>query len=136
MTLFALNRDLAKRLFAARTEESQRAFVSDLAKDEAAPQLTLAEADAAALHLALCGSDAADGGEYPLNHVVFGGRPLLQTADLTIVLKRPDNVAHVAQALATLEANPAAVLPSYKQLVDFYRAAAESACAVILVRTD
>lgn len=53
-----------------------------------------------ALHRSLTdGQIAWDNGEYPLNHVVFGGRILCANGDYIIVLKTNQQVVEIAQAV-------------------------------------
>jgi hypothetical protein len=81
----------------------------------------------------LCGDDAPDAGEYPLNHAVLGGRVLANEPDLNVILKRPDVVGHVAKALAEFKTEDAALLPWVAALREFYQRASAENLAVIMV---
>lgn len=126
--LIALGRDEAKQLFGCRTPESLKAFIAQLPAGIAC--WDMAE-EAPALHNSLTGGEEPTAGEYPLNHAVLGGRPLASEPDFTIVVKRPDVVAHVADALA----QKADTSLQQQELATFYAAAAQSGSAVILLVT-
>lgn len=101
---FALTRDEAKRLFAAKTDDALREFLEDLEEssdvwDEGRAQ----ESDKAwdAIHRSLSdGTLEPASGEPPLNQCVLGGRELHRGDGCLVTLVRPDMVPHVAQALA------------------------------------
>ena len=70
------------------------------------PQTYLAETDKSwdAMHRLLGdGRLTYDGGDYPLNHVVLGGQKLHEHDDYLISLKTPEQVRHVASALANID---------------------------------
>ncbi len=69
----------------------------------AGPRDLLAESDKSwdAMHRALAdGTLAPEGGAYPLNHVVLGGRSLYAGADYIMSLKTPEQVEDIAAALS------------------------------------
>jgi len=56
-----------------------------------------------ALHRSLTdGQISWDNGEYPLNHVIFGGQILCANGDYIIVLKAKQQVAEIAQAVGKM----------------------------------
>lgn len=132
-TLYALPREEAKQLFACRTPDSLRAFVATLAENASVAKVELSDSGVA-LHQALTGGDEASAGEYPLNHVVLGGRPLIGEADCTVILKRPDMAGHIVTALANVKLPSPELEPLLKSVAAFYQAAAAGGCAVVLVR--
>ena len=82
-------------------------------------QDNLAESDKAwnAIHRCLTdGSLLYDGGAYPLNHVICGGRALHKGDDYTIALVTPSQVQTVAAAIAPL--SEAAMRERYFSLID------------------
>ena len=77
-----------------------------------------------AMHRALSdGKLTRDGGEYPLNQVVLGGKQLYADDDFIMVLKSPEVVRDVAQALpavtqADFRRRYFAIHKSYEGLLD------------------
>jgi hypothetical protein len=155
-TFYRLGRDAAKQLFACRTPESLREFVTGLETTET-PRVE-SDAAALALHRVLTdGSLEPLAGEYPLNHAVLGGRVLGHDTGFAVVLKRPDMSPHIAEGLARV--TPETVEAMFSQLhaaqpdlmagiessdisrlladlTSFYQAAAAAGEAVVLVRRE
>lgn len=145
-TFYRIARDQAKQLFAARTVEALKAFFAEL--DQATPRLE-GDEPALILHRVLTdGSLEPSAGDYPLNHAVLGGRVLGQEAGFGVVLKRPDMCPHIAEALSHVQPesiesllsqlreshSSSSIAALLAQLADFYRSAAASAEAVVLVQ--
>jgi hypothetical protein len=88
-------------LLAATGDGALMEILEDI--EEAWDEERLAESDKAwdAIHRCLTdGSLLYESGEYPLNHVVCGGRQLHDGDDYTVSLVAPDQVRDVAAALA------------------------------------
>ncbi|HTN74715.1 MAG TPA: hypothetical protein VL096_05690 [Pirellulaceae bacterium] len=131
---YALDRDAARPLFAARTPEAVETVVTAIVAS-AASRIDLG-AQAIALHRWLTGGDDPAAGDYPLNHAVLGGKPLPAAEPLIVILKRPDMAGHVATELAAFAGEDATLAPLLAQLRAFYQAAATAGQAVILVRNS
>jgi hypothetical protein len=153
----ALGREHAKRLFGIKDDESLRQFVEEL---KASPEMKKSGRllDNGPLwdpiHRCLTeGTLDPEGGDFPLNHAVLGGKQLHNSGDYVASLVRPDMTRFIADALAELEEDEmrqkflALDRESYKQPIDekhfmemwlalqnlkiFYEAAAEGLEAVI-----
>jgi hypothetical protein len=98
-----LTREDTKRLFGADGDDEVRAVVTDVLrrKKEQGANLYLNCGDAwDPIHRCLTeGTLAPDGGEFPANHCILGGRQLHEGVDFEAVLVRPDIVRHVAEAI-------------------------------------
>lgn len=153
----ALGREHAKRVFAIRDDDSLRQFLDEL---KSSPEMhksgRLLETGALwdPIHRCLTeGELDPAGGEFPLNHVVLGGKQLHNGRDYVAALVRPDMTRFIADALAELEEDDlrkrffALGTGSYRQPIDekrfmelwlaiqdltvFFSAAAENLEAVI-----
>ena len=103
--LLVFPRDDAKKFFAARGDELMAEFLTEHigTRAEELPYLSM-EGLWHAVHALVCdGATEPDGGEMPLNHVVFGGRPMYSGDDKIVRLVRPDIVGHVAKAMKDLQ---------------------------------
>ncbi|MBW3600411.1 MAG: YfbM family protein [Planctomycetes bacterium] len=157
----ALTRDEARRLFGLREDEDRWSLVRELRSDEVVKREgRVLECGAAweALHRALGdGTTDVEGGDYPRNHCVLGGRVLNENEPRgCIVLKRPDMTEHVAESLAAVseeewdqsvsekltnrrdngsppEHDVAALWRLLQETRDFYHRAAQQNCAVVFV---
>ena len=153
----ALGREHAKRVFSIRDDESLRQFLEELkSSKEMQTSGRLLETGVLwdPIHRCLTeGELDPAGGEFPLNHVVLGGKQLHNGADYVAALVRPDMTRFIADALAELEEDDlrkkffALGSGSYRQPIDekrfmeiwlviqdlivFYSAAAENLEAVI-----
>lgn len=91
---------LSQLLDATGDDERLMSVIEDI--EEAWDEEFLAESDKAwdAIHRCLTdGSLLYEGGEYPLNHVVCGGRQLFEGDDQTVALVMPEQVRAVSAAL-------------------------------------
>jgi hypothetical protein len=101
--LFAIDSATAKRLLAA-SEEEVKEIVEEV-EDEWAADFVM-ETDKAwdAIHRALSdGTLDADGGEYPLNRAILGGKQLEAGDDYIVSLVPKKEVPDVAKALAAID---------------------------------
>ncbi len=138
----ALNRDEARRLFGLQDDAGVWALMEELrgAEPVTREQRLLHCPAWESLHGVLRGGAfSPEGEDYPLNHAVLEGRPMTQDPQRGyVLLKRPDTVNHVAEALGQVNeeqlrcvsAEAAAALPALR---DFYQRAAHSKCAVVFV---
>jgi hypothetical protein len=153
----ALGREHAKRAFAIRDDDSLRQFLDEL---RSSPEMNesgrVLETGALwdPIHRCLTeGELDPAGGEFPLNHVVLGGKQLHSGSDYVAALVRPDMTRFIADALAELDEDDlrkkffALAASSYPQPLDekrfmelwlalqnltiFFAAAAENLEAVI-----
>lgn len=134
VVFYALNREDARQIFGCRTPESLLEFVQKIGANPDVLQVAAGET-AFALHRALTGGDDPAAGEYPLNHVVLGGRPLASAEQFTVVLKRPDIVTHLVAALQNVTLDDPVLADVAQKLSSLYQAAAAAGSAVILVKT-
>ncbi len=151
-------------MFGLRDDPSRWAFVAELRRDgvvqregrvlECGPAWEI-------LHRLLSdGTTSPDGGEYPQNQGVLGGRQLTrEDSPGRILLKRPDTVQHIAGALGAVSAasweqdvaeklNPwpqngspdeqdrSELWQLFEATRNFYRLAAELQCAVAFIVED
>ena len=105
--LISLARDDAKRLFALNGDEPVRAFALELVSNKKYRENELV-LDLGKIwdpiHRCLTeGRLDPDGGEYPLNQCILGGRQLYKGKDFIVALVRPDVTPYVAEALAKLK---------------------------------
>ncbi|MGI8979898.1 MAG: DUF1877 family protein [Pirellulaceae bacterium] len=152
----ALSREHAKRLFGQKDDENLRKFLDELIADpgmKKSGRLFDSGIHWDAMHRCLTeGELDSAAGEFPLNHVVLGGKQLHQGGDYVAALVRPDMTNFVADAIAEVEEEnlrksffglPAsytgpkdekafmAVWLCLQNLKDFYDAAAENLEAVV-----
>jgi Domain of unknown function (DUF1877) len=104
---FALTPEEALALEAFDDEQDRLAFVQEDLEERylEEPKTYAAESDKAwdAMHRALSdGQLSWDGGEFPFNHAVLGGKPLYSDGDYIMSLKTPEQVQAVSLALAAL----------------------------------
>jgi len=103
----ALAREHAKTLFGLKDDASIRKFLDEL---KAMPEMKKSGRllDVGTwwdpIHRCLTeGELDPNGGDFPLNTAVLGGKQLLKGSDFTAVLIRPDMTRFIADALAELE---------------------------------
>ena len=103
--LFAIDEATVAKLQAATgDDDAVREVIEEV--EEAWDKATLAETDKAwdAMHRALTNGDLEwSNGEYPLNHVILGGRSLYEGDEYIAVLKTPDQVRDVAAAVRSID---------------------------------
>ena len=104
---FALSDKDAARLRALWTNNARLEFITDDIEERYFEdgKAYVAECDKAwdAMHRALAGGKLTrDGGTYPLNHTVLGGKRLYTGDDYIMILKNPNQVRDIAAALAAL----------------------------------
>ena len=102
-----LNREEAKQLFAAREDTAVRDVVENLLKRRTA-QKDDTTLDCGGLwdpiHRSLTdGTLDPEGGRFPINHCVLGGKQLFKGDAFEVVVVRPDIVPHVAEAIHGLK---------------------------------
>ncbi|MGE0758352.1 MAG: DUF1877 family protein [Pirellulaceae bacterium] len=104
-----LTRDNAKRVFAAAGDESVRQVVSELRQSRKLRDAKLVlETGPSWAPIHRCLSDGSldpTGGDFPLNHVILGGKRLHLSNGFEAIIVRPDIVPHVAEALHDLKRN-------------------------------
>ena len=101
---FAVKAGQLKRLLAAKDDEHVSEVIEEI--EEAWDEDLLAESDKAwdAIHRCLTdGSLHYEGGEYPLNLAICGGRQLMRGEDYTVSLVLPEQVKDVARALEPID---------------------------------
>ena len=103
----ALSRDHAKKLFGLKDDDTLKAVVEELKNS---PELNKAGRVLNvgntwnALHRCLTDGELdPEGGEFPLNHVVLGGKHLHQGKDYFAVLVRPDIVTFIDTELTEIK---------------------------------
>jgi hypothetical protein len=109
--LFAIDDDAARRLLDAADDAEVMEVIEDI--EEAWEDGHVAETDKAwdAIHRALTdGQLEWANGAYPLNHVILGGRDLMAGDDYVAVLKAPDQVRDVAEAVRAIDDSTMAAL--------------------------
>jgi hypothetical protein len=100
---FAITSDQQTRLLAASDDDELMEVIEQI--EEAWDKDYLAESDKAweAIHRCLTdGSLLYESGEYPLNHVVCGGRQLHRGEEYTVSLVTPEQVRDVTAAIDPL----------------------------------
>lgn len=148
---FALEEKDVQTLRDMEDEDARIEHVTEVIEEDLYGGDWAAETDKAwdAIHRCFAnGTLAPDDGEYPLNHVIMGGEPLVSNDDYFISLKSPAQVRDIAKALGgitqdDLRARYRTIDPSdyglelsdedekytcewFGGLVDFYRRAAEA----------
>ena len=99
----ALSREHAKRVFANKDDASLPPLIAELLGDKslkANSQILDVKRAWDATHR--CFTEGAldpEGGEFPLNHVILGGKKLHNGDDYVAVVVRPDMVTFIAEAL-------------------------------------
>ncbi len=102
--LFAIDSDTEQALLDASDDDEVMELVEQI--EETWDQERLAETDKAwdAIHRALSdGSLDPEGGAFPLNRAILGGRHLYEGDDYVVALVPKDEVPAVAAALATID---------------------------------
>jgi Domain of unknown function (DUF1877) len=100
---FAITSDQQTSLLAASNDDELMKVIEQI--EEAWDKNYLAESDKAwdAIHRCLTdGSLLYENGEYPLNHVICGGRQLHRDEDYVVSLVTPEQVRDVSAAMAPL----------------------------------
>jgi uncharacterized protein DUF1877 len=100
---FAITSDQQTSVLAASDDDQLMEVIEQI--EEAWDKDYLAESDKAwdAIHRCLTdGSLLYESGEYPLNHVICGGRQLHQGEDYVVSLVTPEQVRDVSAAMAPL----------------------------------
>jgi hypothetical protein len=100
---FAIKSDQLASLLAASNDDERMEVIEQI--EEAWEKEYLAESDKAwdAIHRCLTdGSLLYESGEYPLNHVICGGRQLYQGEEYTVSLVTPEQVGDVSRAIDPL----------------------------------
>ncbi len=102
----ALSRDYAKRVFAAKDDPSLPPLLEELLSDKSLrenAQILELKRTWDPIHRCLTeGTLDPEGGEFPLNHVILGGKKLHHASDYAAVVIRPDMVTFIAEALREL----------------------------------
>ena len=102
--LLVCERDNAKRLFSARTDEGLTEFFEEYLRDanNLTPERTLnLRSNWLSVHACFCGGKSdRDAGDLPLNQVILGGRQLGSGNGFQAVLVRPDFVPHIVTELS------------------------------------
>jgi hypothetical protein len=104
---FALTTEDADRLCKLATGDERLEFVAESIETRyfEAGKTYVAESDKAwdAMHRALADGELSwDGGTYPLNHTVLGGERLYEGDDYVMILKTPQQVRDISDALDKL----------------------------------
>ncbi len=139
--LFAVDRDRAKSLFAARGDDALRDCIRDFAAAESIWSENSA-IDCEGNWQAIDASLSAMEGKAQLDHCLLGGRPMYQGSEMTVTLVRPDLVPHLANLLAEVEDDalreslPADVdfadlQATFVKIRELYRFAVEHRAAVV-----
>ncbi len=103
--LFAIEKSEVDALLAFKDEEELVDHVHEELEERELGGPWAAETDKAwdALHRCFDnGKLTLDGGEYPLNHIIFGGRQLCTSGEFYIALKTPDQVRDVAAKIGAV----------------------------------
>jgi hypothetical protein len=105
--LFSIDQTTVDFIEQLSTEEERIDYIKEVIEEEYFENQSqwVAELDKSwdALHRSLTdGQLAWDNGEYPLNHVVFGGKLLCANGNYIIVLKPKEQVAEIAKAVNQL----------------------------------
>jgi hypothetical protein len=102
-----LQRDAVRELLAREDDASRRQFIERLRKSPKYLEADLVFECGTAwdpIHRCLTeGTLDAEGGEFPLNHCVLGGRRLHEGDDFEAVYLRPDIVPFVAEAIGDVK---------------------------------
>ena len=101
--LLVCERDDAKRLFGAKSDETLVAFFDEVLSDPAKLNYGRAlglRSKWLAIHACFCDGDTdRTAGSLPLNQIILGGRPLGSGDHLQATFVRPDLVPHIVSAL-------------------------------------
>jgi hypothetical protein len=103
----ALSREHAKRVFANKDDASLPPLIAELLGDKALKangQVLEVKKTWDAIHR--CFTDGTldpEGGDFPLNHVILGGKQLHKGDDYIAVVVRPDMVTFIAEGLHDLK---------------------------------
>ena len=105
--LLVCERDDAKRIFAARSDEALTEFFKEYLSDsknlDQDRTLDL-QSKWLAIHACFCGgSTDSSAGDLPLNQIILGGRPLGSGSQFQAILVRPDFVPHIVAALESFK---------------------------------
>jgi hypothetical protein len=104
-----LSREEAKRLFALQGDEAVRAFVTELensARHRENGQVLACGTVWDPIHRCLTDGELdPEGGEFPLNHCILGGKQIYKGSDRVVSLVRPDVTPFVAESLSALKRN-------------------------------
>jgi hypothetical protein len=99
----ALSREHAKRVFANKDDASLPPLIAELLGDKslkANSQILDVKRTWDAIHRCLTeGTLDPEAGEFPLNHVILGGKKLHNGDDYIAVVVRPDMVTFIAEGL-------------------------------------
>lgn len=102
----ALSREHAKRVFANKDDSTLPPLIEELRNDKtlkANGQVLDCKRYWDPIHRCLTeGTLDPDAGEFPLNHVILGGKRLHQGDDYIAVVVRPDMVTFISEALHDL----------------------------------
>lgn len=102
--LIALSRDNAKRVFAQGDDAGLISLLDELKKSPELKKkghvLDMAKAWDAIHRLLTEGTLEPNGGDFPLNTAILGGKPIHKGTDFAAVVVRPDMTPFVAEALA------------------------------------
>ncbi len=103
----ALGREHAKQLFSLKDDDALRNFVQGLKDSKemrTSGRLVDTKTHWAALHCCLTDGELDPaGGEFPLNHVILGGKALHKGDDYTAIVVRPDMTPFIAEALGDIK---------------------------------
>lgn len=101
--LLICQRDDAKRLFVAKSDEALAEFFDEFLSDSNhlnQDDVLDLKSIWRAVHACFChGSADSDAGELPLNQVILGGRKLGSGSQFQVAFVRPDLVPHIVTAL-------------------------------------
>lgn len=104
--LIALSRENAKRVFGQADDAGQMTLFEELRKSPELKKkgyiLELAKAWDAIHRLLTEGTLEPTGGDFPLNAVILGGKPIHQGTDYAAAVVRPDLTPFIAEALAEI----------------------------------
>ena len=102
-----MGREHAKQLFGLKDDDSLRKFVLDLRNSKemkTTGRLVDTKTHWAAIHCCLTDGELdATAGDFPLNHVILGGKALHKGDDYTAVVVRPDMTPFIAEALGDVK---------------------------------
>lgn len=103
--LFAIDDVIAKRLQqAAGDDDAVMEIIEEVEEDWDEPNLAQTDKAWDAIHRALTdGNLTWENGEYPLNHAILGGLDIMDGDDYIAILKTPDQVRDVADALDEID---------------------------------
>lgn len=103
--LFAIDDAVARRLRkAAGDDDAVMEIIEEVEEDWDEPNLVETDKAWDAIHRALTDGTLGWGnGEYPLNHTILGGIDLIEGSDYIAVLKSPDQVSDVADAVGAID---------------------------------